>query len=172
MAKEPALSSTKGLSAKHRAFVDAYLQLWNATEAYSRVYPKASRETARRNGSLLLTNTDIDAEINARLAERAMSADEVLDRLSEQARAAYSQYLTARGTVDLERLIADGKAHLIKRIKHTQFGVNVEFYDAHAARELLGKYHKLWTDKVNHEVMGEIELRVVYDGTVVDDPSA
>jgi len=36
------------LSAKHRAFVEAYLETWNATEAYRCIYPKSSRDGARR----------------------------------------------------------------------------------------------------------------------------
>lgn len=75
-----------------------------------------------------------------------MGADEVLVRLSEQARAEYSQYFMPNGTVDLAKLIADGKAHLIKKVKETQWGLQVEFYDAHAAKELIGKHHRLFAD--------------------------
>lgn len=135
-----------GLSPKHRLFVEEYLATWNATEAYSRAYPKAKRDSARRLGSQLLTNVDIAAEIRLRIAERTMTADEVLVRLTEQARAEYSRYLMPNGTVNLALLIADGKAHLIKEIKITQWGTNVKFHDPHAAKELLGKHHRLFLD--------------------------
>lgn len=149
------------LSPRHQEFINQYIACYfNATEAYSRVYPNATRETARRNGHELLTNTDIDAEIKRRIAELIMGPDEVMVRFTEQAKAEYSQYFTPNGTVDLKKLIADGKAHLIKSIKETKYGTNVEFYDAHAAKELLGKHHKLFTEQVEHR--GETVMRVVY----------
>lgn len=146
----------KELSAKHRLFVAEYLRTWNATDAYVVAYPKASRETARRNGSLLLTNTDIKAEIDLYLNEKVMSANEVLARLTEQARSEQSRYITASGGVNLAQMIADGKSHLIKGIKRTQFGDKVEFYDAQAAQVHIGKHHGLFTDV--SETKTEIEI--------------
>ena len=70
--------TTKKLSAKHLAFIIEYMTCWNATEAYARVYPKATRETARRNGSDLLSKTDVWGEIQLRLTLRAMGPEEVL----------------------------------------------------------------------------------------------
>lgn len=133
-----------GLSNKQRVFVEEYLKTWNATEAARRA--GYSVKTARSIGAENLTKPDIASEIQQRIAERTMGADEVLVRLSEQARAEYSQYFMPNGTVDLAKLIADGKAHLIKKVKETQWGLQVEFYDAHAAKELIGKHHKLFTD--------------------------
>lgn len=134
------------LSAKHRVFVEEYLKTWNATDAYCAAYPKSSRDAARTHGARLVANGNIADAIQERIAERTMGADEVLVRLSEQARAEYSQYFRPNGTVDLEKLIADGKAHLIKKVKETRWGLQVEFYDAHAAKELIGKHHRLFTD--------------------------
>lgn len=154
------------LSPKHQEFINQYIACYfNATEAYARAYPNASRETARRNGHELLTNTDIAEEIKSRIDECKMSADEVLVRMAEQGQAAYSQYFMPNGTVNLAQIIADGKGHLIKSIKETKYGTNVEFYDAHAARELLGKHHGLFKDSVEHS--GETTMRVIYgdDGT-------
>lgn len=140
------------LSAKQQVFVREYLTCWNATEAARRAEYSGNDKTLASVGWENLRKPEIAAEIKARLAERVMSADEVLDRFSEQARAAYSRYLTPDGTVDLHRLIADGKAHLIKKIKPGRYGNEIEFYDAHSARELLGKHHKLWADKLEVDV--------------------
>ena len=65
----------------------------NGTDAYMVVYPKSSRESARRDASRLLTNADIQAEIQARLAEKKMSADEVLIRLANMARADIADFI-------------------------------------------------------------------------------
>lgn len=153
------------LSNKHRLFIEEYLCCWNATEAYSRVYPKSSREVARANAARLIANDSIAEEIRLRIAERTMGADEILVRFAEQARAEYSAYFMPNGTVDLERLIADGKAHLIKKVKITQWGTNVEFHDPHVAKELIGKYHKLFGDQVEHH--GSIDVNIVKGYTTV-----
>lgn len=63
---------------KHMRFVDEYLTCFNGTQAYMRVYPNCTEETARRSASRLLTNEDVKAELEARLAEVHMSADEAL----------------------------------------------------------------------------------------------
>jgi len=161
------------LSPKHRKFCEEYLRLWNATDAYQAAYPKASRETARRNGSDLLTNTDIAQEIKARIDERAMSANEVLDRLAEHARNEHGRYITEDGAVNLTQLIADGKAHLIKGIKETQYGKNIEFYDAQAALVQLGKHHKLFTDRIEQDMTDRAAAALIaamrQGASVVDD---
>lgn len=148
------------LSPKHRMFCEQYLRLWNATDAYQAAYPKASRETARANGSDLLTNTNIAAEIQRRIDERAMSANEVLDRLAEHARNEHGRYITEDGAVNLTQLIADGKAHLIKGIKETQYGRNIEFYDAQAALVHIGKHHKLFQDGPSGDENDPIHIKL------------
>lgn len=132
------------LSAKQRVFVEEYLATWNATEAARRA--GYSEKTARSIGHENLTKPDIAEEIRNRIAERTMGADEVLVRLAEQARSAYAAYITPNGTVDMAGLVRDGKAHLIKAIKETQFARNIEFYDAQAALVHIGKHHKLFID--------------------------
>jgi phage terminase small subunit len=135
---------------RHQLFINEYIACYlNATEAYSRVYPNATRETARRNGHELLTNTDIAEEIKRRIGEATMGSDEVLMRLREQAQGAHGQYISAQGTVDIAKLIADGKGHLIKGIKETKWGKDIEFYDAQAALVHIGKHHKLFADKLD-----------------------
>lgn len=140
------------LTDKQQVFVEEYLATWNASEAARRA--GYSDGSARVAGHRLLTNDNVAEEIKNRIAEKVMTADEVLVRITEQGRAAYSEYFMPNGTVNLAQLIADGKAHLIKSIKKTKYGTNVEFYDAHAARELLGKHHKLFADKLDVNVIG------------------
>lgn len=149
------------LSKKQRAFVDEYFKCnFNATEAYARAYQSDSRESAATGGSRLLRNVEIDAEIKRRMAEKVMGPEEVAYRLGEQARGDYSAYIQADGSVDLERLIADGKAHLIKSIKETAHGRNVEFYDGQSALIHIGKIHGIFTEQTEH--VGEIVIRVKY----------
>ncbi len=53
--------------------------------------------------------------------------------------------------VDLEKARAAGKLHMIKKIKETKFGLEVEWHDRSAAEELLGRYHKLFAERVSVE---------------------
>jgi hypothetical protein len=81
-----------------------------------------------------------------------MSADEVLDRLSQQGRAEYSAYFDEDGAVDLKALLAAGKGHLVKGTKPTKYGLEVEFYDAQTALVQLGRKHGLFQDKVTGDL--------------------
>ena len=157
------------ISAKHLAFVIEYMDCWNATEAYARIYPKAERESARRLGSQLLSKVDVWGEIQRRMAVRAMGPEEVLARLSDQARANQLPFIriTEDGFCYFDFSNPDAKNyfHLIKKIRTKRQRrlsgggdepeewedewVEVELYDAQAALTLLGRHHKLFTDNVD-----------------------
>lgn len=142
------------LTGKRKVFVEAYLATWNASEAAR----QAEYAHPGSEGHRLLKNAEIAAEIQRRVSERTMTADEVLIRLAEQARAEYSEYITNWGTVNVPHMIADGKGHLIKGIKETAHGRVVEFHDAQAALVHIGKHHKLFTEKVEMEHSGSVEI--------------
>jgi hypothetical protein len=159
-----------GLSNKHLAFIDNYfLYGMNATEAYCHTYPKASRETARRNGSILLTNTDIAAEISHRLKEKQMSADEVLIRLGEQARADMSEFLEFKDGIktpflDLKSANDKGLLRLVKKFKYNAAGQpEIELHDAQAALLNIGKQHGLFSDRHVVEMRLEKEIDSILD---------
>jgi terminase small subunit-like protein len=140
---------------RHQQFINEYVVCWNATEAYSRVYPNASRETARRNGHELLTNTDISQELDRRLAEKTMSADEVLVRQTDIGRSDIGEFIN----LGPEEIKHSGRSHLIRKFTRTITTTTkndfesttesffVEMYDAQAAQVQMGKHHKLWTEK-------------------------
>ncbi len=128
------------LTAKQQVFIAEYLKCWNASEAARRAGYTGDANTV---GPRLLANVGVSEEVERRKAEIIMSADEVMARLTEQGRAAYSDYFTADGAVDLGKLIGDSKGHLIKKIKPTKEGIEIEFYDAQAALALLAKANGL-----------------------------
>lgn len=139
------------LTNKQQAFIDEYLKCWNATEAAIRA--GYSEKTAYSIGHENLNKPDIAEEIQRRVSERAMSADEVLIRLAEQARGATEEFIVVRAGLpffDWERLQAAGKLHLVKKLKYSSDGrPEVEFYDAQAALVHLGRAHSLFTDNVD-----------------------
>lgn len=177
------------LSTKQRAFVEHYLTCWNATQAATRA--GYSHKTARSIGSENLTKPDIQAAIQARLAELQMSADEVLTRLTEHARSSMADFLEistlGRSPVQTPPLDDDeqsefdeanevihsavsinvlqaakrGKLHLIKRLKQGKYGIEIELYDAQAALTLLGKAQGLFKD--DDSILKYIDLTKLND---------
>ncbi len=144
---EPA--GAEGLTDKQRVFIEEYLVCWNASEAARRA--GYSSPTAKQMGAENLSKPVIRQAIDRRLAEKRMSADEVLARLSEQAGADMDEFLSKRGRgvgLDLAKAKAAGKLHLVKRYSKTRQGVSIELYDAQAALVQLGRYHKLFTERV------------------------
>ena len=143
------------LTAKRQAFVDEYLKCWNASEA-ARV---AGYAAPGQQGHRLLKDVEISEEIQQRVSERAMSADEVLIRLSDMARGSMDDFVSFVPGIklpflDLAKAQQAGKFGLVKKLKYGKDGeVEFELYDAQAALVQLGKVHKLFTDK--QEVTGK-----------------
>jgi len=143
------------LSAKRQAFVAEYLQCWNATEAARR----AGYKHPNVQGPTLVNLSPVAEQIKTHLTEKAMTADEVLARLAEQARAEYAGYIQPDGAVDLQKMIDEGKAHLIKGIKWDRQGhLIVEFYDAQSALVHIGKSLGLFKDSADVNVELNFDL--------------
>lgn len=149
-----------GITNKHRAFIDEYLKDCNAFQAALRA--GYSPNSARQQGSRLLSNANISDAIQARLDEKAMKADEVITRLTSMARGDMGDFMDIESMsyrLNLQKAKELGLTHLIHKIKertvmtsnkageetetHT---LEIELYDAHAALVDLGRYHKLFTD--------------------------
>lgn len=143
-----------GLNNRQQIFINEYLKCWNASEAARRAGYNGRANTI---GPRLLSDVVIAKEIERRKADLIMSADEVLVRLTQQARAEYSDYIKEDGTVDLPNLVKSKKAHLIKKIKPTRHGQEIEFYDAQAPLELIGKQHGLFSEKVEIKLAKEVD---------------
>lgn len=158
------------LSNKQRMFVEEYLRDFNATQAAIRT--GYSPHTANEQGSRLLANVSIKEAVAARIAERKMSADEVLDKLSDIARSDMGDFLDIGSmgfSIDLNKAQEAGKLHLIKKVKmrttttlskdgvETEtHDIDLELYDKVSVLEKMGRHHKLFTDKT--ELSGNIEV--------------
>ena len=159
------------LTNKQRVFVEEYLRCWNATEAALKA--GYSKRTARSTGCENLTKPNIKAEIEQAISERAMTANEVLVRLAEQARGEYADYIDERGAIDIRRMKADGKMHLVKGITHSRYSTRYEFQDAQAALFMLAKSTGVATDRVEHTGKdgGAILIEYVNDWREASDQS-
>jgi len=137
---------------KEKVWIAEYLKCFNATEAARRSGYKWPGKQGPRNK---LRFAEL---IEASLKSRAMTPDQVIDRLSDQAMAGYSEFIDDYGRVDLAGLRAAGKMHLVKAIKYDRVGrTMVEFYDAQSALVHMGKHYKLFTEQTAFDGVLRIE---------------
>ena len=142
-----------GLTDKQRVFVEQYLICWNASEAAR--LAGYSEKSARSIGSENLTKPNIQELIEQRIATMALSADEVLARLSDLANADMSDFisLSEQGfKIDLKKARDLGRTHLIRKIRQDQNGIQIELHDAKDALIQLGRHHGLFTDVIAGEI--------------------
>lgn len=162
------MSQRRKLSRKQKAFIEAYLgdANFNATQAARLAGYKGNDNTVGSVGWENLQKPAIADRIRERLLESAMSADEVLARLAEQARGEHRQYMELDGTLNIGCLVEDDRAHLIKTIRPGKYGTLYEFYDAQAALVQIGRAHGLFKDRVDLTTGGKpLILRVKgFDG--------
>ena len=163
------------LSGKQRRFLEEYLICWNAAEAARRA--GYSPKTARQTGSRLLTNVDIQAEIRLRLAEHAMSAQEVLHHLTEIGRGDIGDFWTGSrlglphndyGETDRRRSMLVKKMVITERVdgdNATIIRTELELYDRLRALEALAKYHDL-TNRVKHETWEDQAVADIRAGVI------
>lgn len=149
-------------------FVEEYLRMgWNGTQAYKAVYGEhISDEVAATAAARLLRNVQVEEHLSQRIAERAMGANEVLDRLGEHARVDVGQfYDPATNTVDMRLAKKKGLTRLIKKVKQTVkttedeeiIFTEVELVDGQAALVHLGRHHKLFTDVTENKTQLNVE---------------
>jgi phage terminase small subunit len=156
------------LTGKQAAFVEAYLNHRNATRAAREAGYDGDYNSLAVIGHENLKKVNIAEAISARITESCMSADEVLERLGQEARSDQADFwdIPEDGglpVLNLARAKQEGKTHLIKKIKvktttrtitkgdeSTEIvtvETDLDLYDAQAAKALIGRHHKLFTDK-------------------------
>ena len=129
------------MTEKQKMFADEYLIDLNATRAYRAVYKTIKNDgVARRNGSRLLTNADI---------EKTADAQEVME------------YLTAvlRGESTSEEIVVEGLGDGMSEARTMEKKPSER--DRLKAAELLGKRFGLYTDKV--EMDADMDLNITID---------
>lgn len=106
-------SNGKGLKLQWLNFIAAYIKNGgNATGAYQTAYPEASKETARRNGSRLLTQADIISEINDRYDQQTATEAWVIASAMKYVSAGLEDTKFAYAGVKALELIAKSKGLL------------------------------------------------------------
>ncbi len=154
----------KPLNKAQQVFVSEYLKCFNGTEAYSRAYPKAKRDSARALAAGLLADISVKAEIESRLSDIHMSADEALKLQADIARGDITAFLTPLGNLDIDKLRESGAGRLVKKLKQktvTKIGkkdddedteileTEIELYPADVAQERILKMHGKFKDVID-----------------------
>ncbi len=134
------------LNERQARFADEYIIDLNATQAAIRA--GYSKKTAYSQGQRLLKNVEIKQMIDKRLEEKKekliMKQDEILIRLSEQAR----RQATDFQVVLTEKPSFDDKGNFLGIERKPEIvEVPTQNKDAIKAMELLGKRYTMWTDK-------------------------
>ncbi|HFI0131004.1 TPA: terminase small subunit [Streptococcus suis] len=130
------------LTLKQQRFADEYITCGNATEAA--IKAGYSGKYANTNASKLLQNTTIKSYIDERLEE--LKSEKVADQQE------VLEYLTSvmRGQTQEQTLCSIGE------LGQQIIDIDVGAKDRIKAAELLGKRHRLWTDKQEVEHKGVV----------------
>ncbi len=144
------------LTEKQKRFADYYIETGNATE--SAVKAGYSKKTAAviATENLIKPNIKnyIDRKLKALEDERTASAKEILEMLTA----------SMRGEIKEEVIVVEGEGDGFSsaRVVKKQIGLK----DRIKAAELLGKRHRLFTDKV--EVEGTVPVMIVGENELED----
>lgn len=150
------------LTPKQKLFADEYLIDLNATRAYKAAYKSIKKdETARTNGSRMLTNANVSKYIKERMNERSkrteITQDNVLKELATIAFAKVTDFVTIENGVVIVKDTKDIPKDLlpaIASIKEGKNGIEVSFYNKDKSLELLGRHLGMFNDKI--EISGTV----------------
>jgi len=148
------------LRPQHRLFAAEYIRNGgNGVQAVFAAGYKQGYFAAGVTAHRLLKSAKIKAMINqvteAALRKAKMDADEVVERLSDIARADIADVLEPDGSFNISSAKARNKSKLIKSLKFDKDSgkvIGLETYSAHEAQRDVGKIHALFTDKVESSV--------------------
>lgn len=144
------------MTEKQKIFANEYLIDLNATRAYKVAYPSVKKdETARVNGSRMLTNANVAAYIKKRMWERQkrteVTQDRVIEELAAIAFAKATDYVKIiRGNVILTdtKELSENQIKAIAGIKEGKNGVELKLNNKEKALELLGRHLGMFKDKL------------------------
>lgn len=90
---------------RHKAFADQYiLNGGNATDAYAKVYPKATPDTARARGSMLLSKDNIRSYVDKRLDK----IEEKVELSQEKIFELMADIITGKETDEVINVVGEG----------------------------------------------------------------
>lgn len=140
------------LTAKQRAFINAYLICLNATEAATKAGYKGNYATLRAIGSENLAKPNIAKEIKSRLDKFTMQTDEALYRLTKHARTSMADFVEVipganLPMIDWQKAAESGALDCVKEITFKDGEISFKLYDAQTAIAQIIKQRQLLEGK-------------------------
>ncbi len=137
--------STRKLTHKQRLFVNFYCQHWNGAKAARQAGYSGNDNTLTVVASQNLMKHNVIKAIDRHFTSRTMDSDEVLFRLGDIARGNLLEFVKQNGNKIIVKDLDEIKdiGHLIKKLKQTKDGIEIELYSSLTALNLLAKYHNL-----------------------------
>lgn len=137
------------LTSKQKRFVRFYIKdLGNPGKAARKAGFKGSLVLVEQQANAMLENPEIRAEINAQINAARLDANMILHELQAIATTNIGDFvdISRNGEVswNLGKAQAGAKLGVIKSIRNTRYGMEVEFYDKLAALKLLGQHEALF----------------------------
>ena len=146
---------------KEQIWFAEYVKCWDATEAARRAdYKWPGKIGAAKKAKFA-------DEIKAHIEKVQMKADEVLRRLAQHARGDIGAYIDVlpggQAIINLEKAQKAEALYLIKKLKITRAGPEIELYDQQTALQLIGKHLGLFKEQVEHTGKGggPIEIKEI-----------
>lgn len=152
------------MTEKQKIFADEYLIDLNATRAYKVAYPNVKKdETARANGSRMLTNANVATYISERMQERQqrteVTQDRVVQELAAIAFAKATDYVSIKSNGVTSMVVVrptddltDDQIRAIAGIKEGANGIEIKLNSKEKALELLGRHLGMWNDKMDLKI--------------------
>lgn len=190
MSPKPKKSKTKKKHPKEFTllqwnFINEYfIEKGNGTKAAKKAGYEGDYNTLSVTAYDNLRKPKIRGEINRRLSELVMTSNEVLKELSDMAQGVdITNYIDFKETYaldkngkayftgltiipDIDKMQADGVSKLIKEVRQINKGITFVMYDKLKALEDVGKFHVLFTDKIQIDT-AELEIvQLIRDGAV------
>ncbi len=131
-------------------FVHEYLKDFNGTRAAEVAGWGGTYGSRAVQAHTALKRPRVAALVAVYVQTRAMSSHEFLLTLADQARGLPGEFFKSNGrevSIDVDRLVKE-KPHLIRRVKTTKYGQEIEFHDPQKALEMLGKAMGMFTQRV------------------------
>lgn len=171
-----------------KRFCDEYLIDLNATRAYKVAYPNCkSNDSARKSGSRLLTNVDVQTYLEDAVKERQertkITQDMVMRELASIAFSKASDYAKLKKMKRMQPIYEGGEVidyqeieyigieftptdelteeqkKALSGIKEGKFGIQVDSCDKVKALELIGRHLGMFKDKVEVDVKEKQEKK-------------
>lgn len=141
------------LTPKQQTFLKFYLgeANFNATEAARLAGYSGEDSVLRASASRLLHSPKVAAAFRAAWEERGMEPAEIIGRLADIARGSLAEFVDVEGygfSLNMTKAQEAGKLHLLKKLKHGKFGVEIELHSPLEALDKLARVHKLFADQM------------------------